>query len=67
MLLKAVLVTELETQHQQDRERRTKADRPSKKRDYLRATCRDWLQRVEADRPETHPIELGDLTFLIFA
>ena len=43
MFLKAGLVTELETQHQQDREQRTKADRPSKKRDHLRAICRDWL------------------------
>ena len=66
-LLKSGLVAELETQHQRDRERKTRADRPSKKRDHLRATCRDWLQRAEADRPETHPIELGDHMFPIFA
>ena len=42
-LLKACLVAKFKTQYQRDRKRRTKADCPSKKRDHLCATCRDWL------------------------
>ena len=38
-LLKAGLIAELDTEYHRDRERRTKADCPSKKRDHLRATC----------------------------
>ena len=57
----------METAHETDRARRTKAGRPSKLRDALRAVCRSWLKAIIPKEPETHPVELGALTFTIFA
>ena len=67
MLLKQYLSKHMESQHEQDKERTSKSDHPSKKQDYICATCRDWLQAIEADWPKTHLVELTDLTFVIFS
>ena len=66
-LLKSSLLGEMNTAHEKDRARRTKAGRPSKLRDALRAVCRSWLKAITPNEPETHPVELGALTFTIFA
>ena len=66
-LLKSSLLRAMETAHETDRARRTKAGRPSKLRDALRAVCRRWLKAITPSDPETHPVELADLTFTIFA
>ena len=66
-LLKSSLLGAMETAHEKDRARRTKAGRPSKLRDYLRAVCRKWLKAITPSDPETHPVELRSLTFTIFA
>jgi hypothetical protein len=65
-LVKPALLEELAVQQENDRAQRTKAGRPSKGRDHVRATCREWLKRIDADEPGTHPIELADLTFQIY-
>ena len=66
-LLKPRLLEELEPQHELDQERTTAAGRPCKLRDYVRTTCREWLKKAVPGRPETHPIELADLEFVVFA
>jgi hypothetical protein len=66
-LLKSSLLREMETAHETDGARRTAAGRPSKLRDTLRAVCRRWLKAITPSDPETHPVELADLTFTIFA
>ena len=65
-LLKPSLLCAMETAHKTDRARRTRAGRPSKLRDALRAVCRSWLKAITSNKPETHPVELGALTFTIF-
>ena len=65
-LVKPVLLEELAAQYKEDRAQRTKSGLQSKSRDHVRATCREWLERVDADKPDTHPIELADLTFQIY-
>ena len=59
VLMKPSLLEELATQ-------RTKSGTPSKGRDHVRATYKEWLKRVDADKPDTHPIDLTDLTFQIY-
>ena len=56
----------MEAAHEKDRARKTKAGHPSKLRDALRAVCRSWLKEIAPNDPETHPVELGVLTFKIF-
>ena len=41
--LQPVLLHELAPQHERDQERRTQAGKPSKRRDYVCETCRQWL------------------------
>ena len=65
-LLKPVLLDELSVSREKDRAQRTKSGCPSKARDHVHATCRDWLKKIDADKPDTHPIELADLTFQIY-
>ena len=57
------LLKELAAQHKEERAQRTKSGRPSKGRDHVRATCKEWLKRLNANKLDTHPIELTDLTF----
>ena len=66
-LLKPRLLEELKAQHEIDQGRTTAAGRPCKLRDYVRNTCREWLRKAVPGRPETHPIELADLEFVVFA
>ena len=65
-LVKPRLLGAMEAASHTDRARRTKAGRPSKQRDALRAVCRSWLKKITPDDPETHPVELGALTFKTF-
>ena len=65
-LLQPALLNELVPQQERDKERRTQAGHPSKKRDYVRATCRQWLRGIEPSRPETFPIRLADLKIQIY-
>ena len=65
-LLKSSLLREMETAHEMDVARRTRAVRPSKLRDALGAVCRRWLKAITPEDPKTHPVKLGALTFIIF-
>ena len=49
------------------RARTSKAGKPWKGRDHARATCREWLQKVDAEKPETHPLKLQDLSFQVLS
>ena len=65
-LLQPALLDELAPQHERDQERRTQAGKPSKRRDYVRATCRQWLHGIDPSRPETHLIRLTDLGITVY-
>ena len=65
--MKPVFLKELAAQYKEERAQRTKFCHPSKRRDHVCATCREWLERVDADKPDTCPIELADLlTFKVY-
>ena len=66
-LLKQDLLRAMELEDEKDKTRRTKAGAPSKRRDHLRDLCRAWLRAIKPDSPETHPIELGALTFQVYS
>ena len=66
MFLQPALLNELALQLERDKERRTQAGKPSKRRDHVRATCRQWLGGIEPNRPETHPIRLTDLDIQVY-
>ena len=57
-LLKLSLLRAMETAHETDRARRTRACRPSKLRDALRAVCRSWLKAITPNKAEAHHVEL---------
>ena len=42
-LLQPAVLDELAPQHERDQERRTQAGKPSKRREHVRATCRQCL------------------------
>ena len=65
-LLQPDLLDELALQLERDKEQRTQAGNPSKWRDHVRATCRQWLGGIEPSRPETHPIRLTDLDIQVY-
>jgi hypothetical protein len=50
-----------------DNARRTAANRPSKKRDYIRDVCMDTLHNIDSSDASTIPLNLSELTFTIFA
>ena len=60
------LFNERAPQQECDKERRTQADKPSKKRDYVRAICRQWLRVIKPSSPETHWIRLADLDIQVY-
>ena len=64
--LQPALLNELALQLERDKERRTQAGKPSKRRDHVRATCRQWLGGIEPNRPETYPIRLTDLDIKVY-
>ena len=66
-LVKPALLEELGPQHDRDRARRTLAGHRCKLRDYVRHTCRQWLRGIDTDRSATHPLELTDLLFPVYA
>ena len=66
-LLAPALLQALPAQVKRDRARTTKADKSLKGRDHARATCREWLQKVDAEKPETHPLKLQDLSFQVLS
>ena len=66
-LMKPALRDELDQQHDRDRARRTSAGHQCKLRDYVRHTCRQWLRGIDTDRSATHPLELRDLLFPVYA
>ena len=49
-----------------DKQRTTKKGKPSKKRDHLRAACQEALTNINAEQPETIPINLEQLDFKVF-
>ena len=65
-LLKPALLNDLAAAAALDRARKTKAGRASRLRDHIRAHCRRWLGAVDAERPDTHPIELAALTWRVY-
>ena len=64
--MQPALIGGLALQLELDKERRTQAGKPSKRRDHVRATCRQWLSGIEPSRPETHPIRLTDLDIQVY-
>ena len=64
--LQPALLNKLALQLERDKERRTQAGKPSKRRDHVRATCRQWLGGVKPSRPETCPIWLTDLDIQVY-
>ena len=66
-IMKPALLETLGQQHELDRARQTSRGRGSKLRDHVRGTIRQWLRAIDAERSETHPIELADLTFTVYS
>ena len=50
-----------------DQDRRTRKGLPCKKRERIRAVCRQSLQQMKADDAESIPLNLQKLTFTIFS
>ena len=65
-LLKLSLLRAMETTNETDRERSTRAGRPSKLRNALRVVCRIRLKAITPNKPKTQLVELGALSFTIF-
>jgi len=56
-------VEKMKAAHLRDKERRTQAGRPSKKRDYIREECKTLLKAISKRDESTIPIRLENLNF----
>ena len=62
-IIKPDLLEALDSQRDLDRARQTSRRRRSKLRNHVRATIRQWLRAIVAERSKTYLIELSDLSF----
>lgn len=65
-LIEPSIIPSMEAAHERDKQRRTKKNKPSKKRDYLRNVCTATLKAIDPSDESTIPIKLGILEFKIF-
>jgi len=65
-LLGPSVLADMKVAHQKDQGRKTKKGKPSKKRDYLRASCTRALAAIDPTIKETIPVKLEALEFKVF-
>lgn len=65
-LLEPRVLADMKVAHQKDQGRKTKKGNPSKKRDYLRASCTRALAAIDPTIKETIPVKLEALEFKVF-
>ena len=65
-LLESNLYQKMREANRIDQSRRTRAGRPCKKRDSIRAVLRSSLRNIKSEMEESIPIKLDQLTFTIF-
>ena len=65
-LLEPCILSKMEESHARDKARRTKKGKPCKLRDYLREACLQALLNIDPSDPESMPVQLEMLNFIVF-
>ena len=65
-LFEPSIISKLEEAHAMNEKKRTKWNKPSKKREYLHSVCQDLQRKIRPSDPSSRPINLEILDFTTF-